>query len=117
MLVTSVSPFSHNVSRRLLSWDFLKVRIVWCRVHSLSNNKFLDWSKLKAHADDKINVTRKQKFLLGLEENIAGKGENAGYQHFLLFPTVFSKNLYHGREKSGLCGKGLIKAYRGNSSY
>ena len=23
-------------------------------------------------------------------ENIVGKGENAGYQHFLLFPTMFS---------------------------
>ena len=80
-------------------------------------NKFLDWSKLKAHADDKIIVTRKQKFLLGMVENIAGKGENAGYQHFLLFPTMFPKNLlYQGRKKSGLCGKGLIKAYLGNSS-
>ena len=24
-------------------------------------------------------------------ENIVGKGENAGYQHFLLFPTMFYK--------------------------
>ena len=24
-------------------------------------------------------------------ENNVGKGENAGYQHFLLFPTMFSK--------------------------
>ena len=27
------------------------------------------------------------------EENIAGKGENAGYQHFLLFPQCFPKAL------------------------
>ena len=26
-------------------------------------------------------------------ENIVGKGENAGYQHFL-FPTMFSKGLF-----------------------
>ena len=26
-----------------------------------------------------------------LVENIVRKGENAGYQHFLLFPTIFSK--------------------------
>ena len=26
-------------------------------------------------------------------ENFKGKGENAGYQHFLFFPTVFSKGL------------------------
>ena len=25
----------------------------------------------------------------GVVENIAGKGENAGYQHFLLFPQCF----------------------------
>ena len=25
-------------------------------------------------------------FFFGLVENIVGKGENAGYQHFLLFP-------------------------------
>ena len=27
-------------------------------------------------------------------ENIVGKGENAGYQHFLLFPTMFSLGNY-----------------------
>ena len=31
-------------------------------------------------------VTQKLKFNLGRAENIVGKGENAGYQHFLLFP-------------------------------
>ena len=32
-------------------------RIIWSRDNLLTNNKFLDWSKLKAFADDKINVT------------------------------------------------------------
>ena len=27
-------------------------------------------------------------------ENIVGKGENAGYQHFSPFPTMFSKAFY-----------------------
>ena len=59
---------------------------------SAPNDKILDWFKLKAFAD-KINVTEKLKFVLGRVENIVGKGENAGYQHFLLFPqcTMFSK--------------------------
>ena len=35
------------------------------------------------------NVTKKLKFVLGMEENILGKEENAGYQHFL-FPKMFS---------------------------
>ena len=31
------------------------------------------------------------KSVLGWVENIVGKGENAGYQHFLLFPQCFQK--------------------------
>ena len=27
-------------------------------------------------------------------ENIVGKGENAGYQHFSPFPTMFSKGFF-----------------------
>ena len=50
--------------------------------------KFLDRSKLKAFADDRIKVTEKTRFVLEMIENIMGKGENAGYQHFL---TIFSK--------------------------
>ena len=45
-----------------------------------------DCSKLKALANDKIDVTAKLKLVLGRVENIMGKGENAGYHHFLLFP-------------------------------
>ena len=36
-----------------------------------------------------MNVTKELKFVLGKEENIVGKGENAGYHHFLLFPQSF----------------------------
>ena len=60
-------------------------------VNSLPNNKFLDLSKLKAFADDKINGTQKLKFVLRKVDNIEEKGENAGYQHFLLFPQCFQK--------------------------
>ena len=37
-------------------------------------------------ADDTINANQKLKLVLGRVENILGKGKNAGYQHFLLFP-------------------------------
>ena len=50
-----------------------------------------DCSKLKAFADDKINMTEKLNFVSGNVENIVGKVENAGYQHFLLFPQCFLK--------------------------
>ena len=58
-------------------------------VNPLPNDKILDLSKLKAFVDNKINVTEKLIFVLGRMENIAGKGENAGNQHFLLFPLCF----------------------------
>ena len=58
---------------------------------SLPNDKILEWSKLKAFVDDKINVSEKLKFGLGRAENIVGKGENAGYHHFLFFPQCFLK--------------------------
>ena len=45
--------------------------------------------KFKAFAEDKTTVAQKLKFELWKEENIMGKGENAGYQHFLLFPQCF----------------------------
>ena len=34
------------------------------------------------------------KFVLGRVENIVGKGDNAGYQHFLLFLQCFQKASY-----------------------
>ena len=44
---------------------------------------------------------------MGWVENIVGKRENAGYQHFLLFPQFFSEGFSFRVIKSGLCGKGL----------
>ena len=35
-------------------------------------------------------------------ENIVGKGENAGCQHFLLFPQSFQKALFSGSLKVGI---------------
>ena len=65
----------------------------------IPNEKNLNCSKLKAFADDKINMTEKLKFVLGRVENIVGKGENAGYQHFLLFSQCFLKVSYSGSLK------------------
>ena len=57
---------------------------------SLPNNKILARATLQAFAEDK-NVSEYLKIVLGREENIVGKGENAGYQHFLLFQQCFPK--------------------------
>ena len=58
------------------------------RLNSLSNNKILDWSNLKAFADNKIKVLKLKNFVFDRVENIVGKGKNAAYQHFLLFPKI-----------------------------
>ena len=57
-------------------------------INSVPNNKMLNF---KAFADDKMIVTQKLKFVLGRLENMVGKGENAGYRHFLLFLQCFLK--------------------------
>ena len=72
-------------------------------LNSLPIDKFSGWSKLKAFADNKINVTEKLKFILGRVQNIVGKGENDGYQHFQLFPTMFSKGFFFKVVKSWDC--------------
>ena len=67
--------------------------------NSLPNDKTLDWPKFKAFAEDKIHVTQKLKFSFGMVENFVGKEENAGYQHFLLFPQCFQKASFTGSLK------------------
>ena len=79
-----------------------EVQVVKKQFNSLPHNKISDWSKLKAFADDKLNATEKLKFVLGRVENIVGKGENAGYQHFLLFPQCFQKPSLSGSLKVGI---------------
>ena len=70
--------------------------------NSLTNSKILDQSKLKAFADDKLNLIQMAKFVLHKTENIVGKEENAGYQHFLLFPQCFQKALSSRSLKVGI---------------
>ena len=81
---SAFSPFLTMFSKAF----FLRV------LNPLPNNKILDWSKLQAYTDDKMNVTEKVKYVLGRAENIVGNGENAGYQHFL--HNVFKGLLYGG---------------------
>ena len=52
-------------------------------VSSLQNFELV---QIKGFADDNINVAEKLKFVFERVENFVGKGENASYQHFLLFP-------------------------------
>ena len=63
-------------------------------LNSFSDDKILEPSELKAFADGKIKVIRMTKFRHYIIENIAGKGENAGCQHFLLFFQKFSLSVF-----------------------
>ena len=52
----------------------------------------LDLCKSKAFADENLNMApMSEKNVSYTAENIVGKGENGGNQHFLLFPRCFSK--------------------------
>ena len=72
-------------------------------VNSLPNDKISDWMKLKAFADVKLIVAKMMISLLYRVENIVGKGENDGYQHFFLFPQCFPKPYFLGVVKSRDC--------------
>ena len=70
--------------------------------NSLPNDKILYLSKLKAFADNNLNVDQKLKFALGRAENIVEKVENASYQHFLNFPQCFQKASFLESLKVGI---------------
>ena len=75
------------------------------RINSLPNAKFLDWSKLKAFADDKINGTQKFKFVSARVGNIVGK---CWLPAFSPYPTMFSKAFFVRVVKTRDC---VIKSY------
>ena len=58
-------------------------------INALPNGEISDLPKSKAFADNKIKVTEKLKFVLERVKKIVGKGQNAGYQHLLLFIQYF----------------------------
>ena len=83
--------------------------------NSLPNDKILAWSKLKAFADDKLHVVKIIIFLFDRLENTVRKGENAGYQHFSPFPTMFLKLFFPGVVKSrDYVVKSLTNSMRSN---
>ena len=61
---------------------------------SLLNERIVDISKFKTFTRDKFTVAKMMEYFFEKEENIVGKGENADYQNFLLFPTIFSSELF-----------------------
>ena len=92
LLITSNFSFSRSVFKSLV----LQIGKKWLKellrlFDSLPNGIILDFSKFKALVEDKIIAIQKLKLGFAKIENIVGKGENAVYQHFLLFPQCFQK--------------------------
>ena len=63
-------------------------------INPLQNGEILDRTKSKAFVDDKLDLAKIMIFVYDMAENIVGKGENAGFQLFLLFSQCFQKASY-----------------------
>ena len=87
LLIKSNFSFSHSVFYPFgeLSAIFIKFRTVVCILFQFGRVKNLSVGK-----ELNTGLLEKSKVALGWLENILGKRENAGYQHFLLFPKMFS---------------------------
>ena len=97
-------------SNRLMLSSFpIAAEIFAKQIKPLPDDKILGLPKLKAFADDKLSVTQNVKIVFHRIEYIVRKEENAGYQHFLLFPQCFQKAFPPVRQKLSLSGNGLIK--------
>ena len=64
--------------------------------NSLPNNKILDRSKSKVFADNKINVTKRLKFILGRAENIVEKEKMLVTSIFSFSYNVSKRLLFQG---------------------
>ena len=64
--------------------------------NSLPNDTILGMSKFKASTDNKFGMDEIKEFVFERVENIVRKGENAVYQHFLVFLQCFERLLTLG---------------------
>ena len=71
------------------------------------HDKILDQTKMKAFADDKLNVTKMIISVIDRVENIVGIGEIACTSNFSFSNNVFKRLLSQTLQKVSLCGNGL----------
>ena len=71
----------------------VKYRLISCGIthYQTTNFRLL---QLKEFADDNFKFDKNGRKLSKRVENTVGKGEIAPYEQYLLFPTVFSKDLF-----------------------
>ena len=99
---------SHSVFKRLVSQGRQKVLLCGNGLIFSPNDKTWDSAQLKAFADENINVVPSIISVCDGVENILGRVENGGYQHFLLFPQYFQKAFSSRSFKSQDC---MVKGY------
>ena len=95
------SPFDSKITSKQFYDCIGKYTFIFRAFNSLPSDEFLDWSKLKVFADDKINVTEKWKFVLvGTGRKNCGKRRKCWLPAFSPFPTFFSIVLFSKDVKS-----------------
>ena len=72
-------------------------------VNSLPNDKIVDWSNLKASADDKIYITEKIEVGFGTGRKHIGKRRKCWFPAFSTFPIMFSTGSFFRVNKSQDC--------------
>ena len=87
-------PITNSLSELELSLNVTK---------PLPKRQILDSSKLKELVDDNFKLGENCRKLSKWVENTEGKEEIARYEQFLLFPTVFSKDMYCRHVKTRAC--------------
>ena len=96
--MTCLSPccmiFTKKVKSKLFLWDF---------INSVPSDIISDWSKLKAIADVKINVTQKLKFGSERMEKKFRKRRKCWYPTFSPFSTMFFKAFFPRLVKTRDC--------------
>ena len=76
-------------------------------LNPLPHDKILDQTKLKAFADDKLDVTKMSISVFDRAENTVGKGEIACT---MLYQNVYKRLLSQKHQKVSLCGNGLNRS-------
>ena len=86
-----------GASKGVIVWEWVNSSPHDPTFNSLPKNKFKDWC-VKHLRMTKL-MWLKIDFNFGRVGNSVGKGQNAGYQHFLLFPQCFQKASTSGSSK------------------
>ena len=105
--VLFISPLPGQIWRRNKSY-WLEDLLSLYSFNPFPHDKNLDQTKLKAFAEDKLNVTKMIVSMFDRIENIVGKGEIACTSNFSFSHNVFKRLLSQTREKVSLYGNGLI---------